>query len=80
MLALLTLHTLPLMKTLMMRKEDLEEEGIQGIILEISKLRLQNFMAILTQRTILIEFKPLKRSLNLNIIMIKSPPSWPFLN
>jgi len=68
------------MKTLMMRKEDLEEEGIQGIILEISKLRLQNFMAILTQRTILIEFKPLKRSLNLNIIMIKSPPSWPFLN
>ena len=50
------------MNTLMMRKEDLEEEGIQGIALEILKLRLRNLMTSLTRRTILIAFKSLKGS------------------
>jgi len=63
------------MKTLIMRKEGLEEEGIQGMTLAISKLRLQHLMAILTGRTILIEYKPLKESLNSKSIMMKSPSS-----
>jgi len=45
----------------------------------ISKLRLQNSIAILTQRTVLIGFKPLKGSLNSKITMMKRPSSWPFL-
>ena len=39
-LAPLNSHTLPLMKTLMIRTEELEEEDIQGMTLEISKLSL----------------------------------------
>jgi len=48
MLALLISHILSLIKILMIRKKDLEEDDIQGITLEISKLRLWKLMAILT--------------------------------
>jgi len=39
MLILLTIHIHPLMKALMMRKEELEEGGIQEMTLGVSKLR-----------------------------------------
>jgi len=46
----------------------------------ISKLRLRNLMAILTRRTILIGFKPLRGSLNSKITMLRRPSSWSFLS
>jgi len=44
------------------------------------KVEFWNLMSILTRRTILIRFKPLKGSSNSKTIMTKSHSSRPFLN
>jgi len=67
------MNTLLLMKTLLMRKEEQEDSGIEGMIFEMSKLRLWNLMAILTRETILIGFKPLRGSLNSKITATRRP-------
>jgi len=58
------------MKNLIIRKENQEDRVIKGTIFGILKLRLRNLMAILTRKAILIGFKPLRGSLNSNIIMM----------
>jgi len=56
MLIILTLHTHPLMKTLIMGKEELEEEGIQGMTLETSRLKPWSLMETSIQKTTYIGF------------------------
>jgi len=52
---------------------------MEEMIFDIPKLRLQNLMATLTRRTILIGFKLLTEYLNSKITMMRRPSSWPFL-
>jgi len=72
------LPTHPLTKTLMMRIEVLEEEGIQGMTLMTSRLRHRSLMAISNrkQKIISIGYRPLKGSLNERSTTTKRLSSW----